>query len=60
MKNHKKFIKIREEDFCLDDGRTHSPKEIYSYLGRVLYNRRSKMDPLWNTLVVAGFEEGEV
>lgn len=50
------FIYDSEEDYCLDDGRSHTPKEIYSYLGRVLYSQRNKMDPLWNTLVVAGLE----
>merc|ERR1712137_1515531 len=48
-----------DEDYCLDDGRTHTTKEIYSYLGRVMYNRRNKMDPLWNSLVIAGMESGQ-
>merc|ERR1711881_599826 len=26
---------------------------------RVMYNRRSKFDPLWNNLVVAGLQDGE-
>jgi len=39
-----------------DDGFEHSPEEIYHYLRAVMYQRRSKMDPLWNELVVAGFE----
>jgi hypothetical protein len=29
---------------------------VYHYLCRVLYNRRNKFDPLWNSLVVAGIE----
>jgi 20S proteasome subunit beta 7 len=29
---------------------------VYAYLCRVLYNRRNKFDPLWNSLVVAGIE----
>ena len=32
----------------MDDGATMSPKELHHWLTRVMYNRRSKMDPLWN------------
>lgn len=32
------------------------PQEVYAYLCRVMYNRRNKFDPLWNSLVVAGIE----
>lgn len=30
------------------------PSEIHEYLKNVLYARRSKMDPLWNTFLVGG------
>ncbi|QPG75182.1 hypothetical protein FOA43_002531 [Brettanomyces nanus] len=34
---------------------------VHEYLRRVFYNRRSKMNPLWNACVVAGFDEdGEI
>ena len=33
---------LTNEDFCADDGNQMDPKEIYAYLARVLYNRRSK------------------
>ena len=45
---------LNTNDYCEDDGKELSPKEIYSYLCRVMYNRRNKFDPLWNSLVVAG------
>ena len=47
---------LTTQDFCYDDGCTLTPKEIHAYLCRVLYNRRNKMDPLWNSLVVAGVD----
>lgn len=30
--------------------------QVYSYLTRVMYNRRNKFNPLWNTLVVGGMQ----
>jgi len=47
-----------DED-CRDDGFTLKPKALHSWLTRVLYNRRSKFDPLWNTFLVGGLEDGE-
>lgn len=47
------------EDFNQDDGANKTPAEIWSYLARVLYNRRTKVNPLWNELVVGGFRDGE-
>ena len=41
-------------DFCQDDECPRTPKEIYNYLVRVMYNRRNKFDPLWNSLVISG------
>lgn len=32
---------------------------VHSYLQRVLYGRRSKLDPFWNAILVAGLREGE-
>ncbi|XP_077284810.1 proteasome subunit beta type-4 [Arctopsyche grandis] len=49
--------KITDEE-CLDDGMHLKPKSLYCWLTRVLYNRRSKFDPLWNTYVVTGMQDG--
>jgi 20S proteasome subunit beta 7 len=47
------------DEALLDDNASLSGAEVQSFLTRVMYNRRNKMDPLWNTLCVAGFEEGK-
>jgi len=41
-------------EFCADDGHVQSPEETWSYLRAVMYQRRNKMNPLWNDLIVAG------
>jgi 20S proteasome subunit beta 7 len=57
------ILKILEElriaDLQADDGIELSAEEVYSYLSRAMYNRRNKFDPLWNSLVVAGVDEGK-
>lgn len=30
---------------------------VHEYLSRVLYNRRSKMNPLWNAVIVGGYDD---
>lgn len=45
---------LTTDDYCTDDGITMQPTELYAYLSRVMYNRRCKFDPLWNSLVVGG------
>jgi len=46
-------------DYCYDDGHILSPKAIHQYVARVMYNRRNKMDPLWNYVVIAGVQDEE-
>lgn len=50
-------VSIDEE--LLGDGHSYSPKAVHSWLTRVMYNRRSRMNPLWNTVVIGGFYNGE-
>lgn len=47
------------DDGLHDDGSALYPHSIHSYLTRVLYGRRNKMDPLWGQFVVAGFRDGK-
>lgn len=45
------------EDWMNQDGYRWGPKAVASYLGRVMYNRRSKNNPLWNQLLIGGVDE---
>ncbi|XP_063296301.1 proteasome subunit beta type-4 [Pelobates fuscus] len=47
------------DEELLGDGHSYSPKAMHSWLTRVMYNRRSKMNPLWNTVVIGGLYKGE-
>ncbi|XP_035671215.1 proteasome subunit beta type-4-like [Branchiostoma floridae] len=47
------------DDELLGDGHSFSPKAIFSWLTRVMYNRRTRFNPLWNQVVIGGFNNGE-
>lgn len=55
---HNQFPSRIDEEL-LGDGHSYSPRAIHSWLTRALYNRRSKMNPLWNTMVIGGYADGE-
>ncbi|XP_074661352.1 proteasome subunit beta type-4-like [Tubulanus polymorphus] len=44
---------------CLDDGFGYSPKSLHSWVTRVMYNRRTNFNPLWNTYIVAGLQDDQ-
>ncbi|KAJ6830926.1 proteasome subunit beta type-4 [Iris pallida] len=46
-------------DNMWDDGNSLGPKEIHNYLNRVMYNRRNKFNPLFNSLVLGGVKNGQ-
>ncbi|KAH7102463.1 proteasome endopeptidase complex, beta subunit [Auriculariales sp. MPI-PUGE-AT-0066] len=46
------------DELCEEDGHALGPNEIYEYLSQLMYGRRSKMDPLWNSLLVGGYKDG--
>ena len=52
----KDLDKLTTKEFCNNDGIVSNAHEIWSYLTRVMYNRRSKIDPLWNQCLVSGFD----
>jgi len=45
------------DEACQDDGLQTTARSLHSWLTRVLYNKRCKMDPLWTTFLVAGVDE---
>ncbi|KIK59650.1 hypothetical protein GYMLUDRAFT_74098 [Collybiopsis luxurians FD-317 M1] len=47
------------EEFTEQDGHSLGPSEIHEYLSHVMYARRSKINPLWNSLIVGGFKDGK-
>lgn len=49
----------RMEDEVADDGCKMSPAACHEFLSRVMYNRRTKGNPLWNSLVLGGVRDGE-
>jgi len=42
-----------------DDGHSMSSKSIFSYLRLLMYYRRNKFNPIWNTLAVGGYNDGK-
>jgi 20S proteasome subunit beta 7 len=49
----------RVVEFNEADGHKLGPNEIFEYLSQVMYARRSKFNPLWNSLVVGGYKDGK-
>lgn len=50
---------IHQDDINQADGFVKGPKEVFNYMRTVMYNRRSKGNPLWNQLLVAGYRDGQ-
>ncbi|KAI8008336.1 Proteasome subunit beta type-4 [Camellia lanceoleosa] len=46
-------------DNMWDNGNLVGPKEVHNYLTRMMYNRRNKFKPLWNSLVLGGVKNGQ-
>jgi 20S proteasome subunit beta 7 len=47
---------LHQSDINYDDGYIRSPSEVHHYLRSVMYQRRNKFNPLWNMLLVAGYQ----
>ncbi|XP_066062640.1 proteasome subunit beta type-4 isoform X2 [Chamaea fasciata] len=46
------------DEELLGDGHSYSPRALHSWLTRVLYTRRSRINPLWSTVLIAGVDGG--
>lgn len=51
--------KLMISEFTAQDDHNLGPAEIHEYLAQVMYARRSKMNPLWNSLIVGGVKDGK-
>ncbi|GJJ14284.1 hypothetical protein Clacol_008548 [Clathrus columnatus] len=47
------------EEFNEADGNALGPSEIFEVMSQVMYARRSKFNPLWNSLLIGGFKDGK-
>jgi len=56
---HKIILSKQNEEDIRGGGVTMRPEALHCWLTRVQYNRRSKFDPLWNTTIVGGMQEGK-
>jgi 20S proteasome subunit beta 7 len=50
------LVTMHQSDINQDDGYTRTPSEFFNYLRSLLYQRRNKGNPLWNQLLVAGYD----
>lgn len=50
-------LETTEEIYDSDGGHNLRAPNVHEYLSRVMYNRRNKMDPLWNAIIVGGFND---
>jgi 20S proteasome subunit beta 7 len=57
LKHRLDSVMIKEH--YADDGHILTTPNIYEYLFRLMYGRRSKMNPLWLELVIGGVTKGE-
>ncbi|XP_063901911.1 proteasome subunit beta type-4-like [Zophobas morio] len=51
---------LQESNDSLQDKHKLTAKAVFSYLTRLMYNRRSNFNPLWNNFVVAGVDDNKI
>ncbi|KAJ3232351.1 Proteasome subunit beta type-7 [Chytriomyces hyalinus] len=53
------LVNLETKEKYIDDGHHLGPVNVFEYLCQVMYARRTKVNPLWNSLVVAGVKNEE-
>ncbi|OMH82027.1 Proteasome subunit beta type-4 [Zancudomyces culisetae] len=48
---------LLEREHAIDDGQFIGAKSIYRFVSSLMYARRSKVNPLWNKFIIAGYEQ---
>ena len=48
-----------DEAYRTDAGHSLNARNLHKYLAKLMYHRRSKFDPLWNHLLVAGLDDDD-
>ena len=49
-------LRYRDESAFMEDNSMLTASATFNFLRAWLYNMRTKMEPLWNTLVIIGLE----
>ncbi|KAF4122542.1 20S proteasome subunit beta 7 [Geosmithia morbida] len=58
LSRHLKDLSLSESYTSGDPDSTRlSAANLHTYLTKLMYRRRSKLDPLWNSILVAGFDD---
>ncbi|KAL9937789.1 hypothetical protein V8E36_003334 [Tilletia maclaganii] len=47
---------LQVSEFNEGDGHSLTPRQLYTYLTRVFYHRRTKMNPIWNSVLLGGVD----
>ncbi|KAJ2445210.1 Proteasome subunit beta type-7, partial [Coemansia sp. RSA 2424] len=47
------------QEYDMDDGQKLGTKSVYKCISNIMYNRRTKGDPLWNSYVIGGVDNGQ-
>lgn len=55
----REFESIVIKSDSLDDGHKYSPENLFNRLTRLMYFRRCRFNPLWNTIILGGYKDGK-